>query len=378
MKKITIITMQLKTPGGIERFVSTLATMFSDEFEVEIVANYGKKTEPLAFPLPQNVKVSFLTPSQPKEVSMKSLVRNLKWHQIPSELRRRANIAKTQDHAFKNYLKVIDTNFIITDRAHYNFLVGKYYHGNAKKIATDHNYHQNNLKYIRTLVKSIKNFDNLVVATKELRDFYQPLTTVKCHFINNPLDHIPTQKSTLDSKNILSIGRFVPEKDFAALVNTMAIVHKKDPSVHLTIIGDGITMPQIKKQIASLKLDNAISLPGFLNQTEIEKYYYNSSLFVMTSKTEAFGLVLAEAMSYGLPCVAFSRASGARAQITKNTGFLINGDNTQELATKILYLINNNEILKSFQPKIQTYIQKTASKTAILPQWLDIFSDPSR
>ena len=60
MKKITIITMQLKTPGGIERFVSTLAEMFVGDFKVEIVANYGRPEEILAFPLSKNIKTSFL------------------------------------------------------------------------------------------------------------------------------------------------------------------------------------------------------------------------------------------------------------------------------------------------------------------------------
>ena len=73
MKKITLVTMQLKTPGGIERFISTLATMFSSDNLVEIVTNYGKPTDQTAFPIPSNVKVTFLTPNQPKEVSMKNI-----------------------------------------------------------------------------------------------------------------------------------------------------------------------------------------------------------------------------------------------------------------------------------------------------------------
>ena len=71
MKKITLVTMQLKTPGGIERFVSTLAGIFADDYEVEIVANYGRPTDTLAFPLHKNVKVTFLGPVQPKEISLK-------------------------------------------------------------------------------------------------------------------------------------------------------------------------------------------------------------------------------------------------------------------------------------------------------------------
>ena len=79
--------MQLKTPGGIERSISTLAAMFSNDYEIEIVANYGKPSDHLSFSVPKTVKLTFLTPVQPQEISMKHLITSLKWHQIPSEIK---------------------------------------------------------------------------------------------------------------------------------------------------------------------------------------------------------------------------------------------------------------------------------------------------
>ena len=97
MKRVTIFTMQLHTPGGIERFVSTLANMLSHNYEVELVANYGSYEASLAFPLDDRVKLTFLTPTQPAEVSMKDLLMHPnKWHLIPSELKRRHSITATQ------------------------------------------------------------------------------------------------------------------------------------------------------------------------------------------------------------------------------------------------------------------------------------------
>ena len=148
MKKITLVTMQLKTPGGIERFITTLATMFSDEYQVEIVVNYGKPTDALAFPLSKNVQLTFLSPVQPQEISMKQIIKGFKWHRIPAELKRRYHINHTRNQVFKKYFSSLETDYIITERALYNSLVSKCYHGPAKKIATDHNFHQNNPKYI--------------------------------------------------------------------------------------------------------------------------------------------------------------------------------------------------------------------------------------
>ena len=356
MKKVTIITMQLKTPGGIERFVTTLANMFAQDFEVELVSNYGKVGDKLAFPVNPKVKTTFLTPVQPAEVSMKNLITSFKWHLIPKEIARRKEIYDTKDKVFDEFLRNLKTDFIITDRAEYNSLVKKFYSGSAVKIATDHNYHQKNQHYIEELMDSIKDYNYLVVATDELKKDYEKLTTVKCVRINNPLNIIPNKKSDLKTKNLISIGRFVPEKDFETLVDVMAKVHAQDKDIHLIIIGDGVTFPSVQAKIKKLGLEKVISLPGFLSQKEIEKYYYDSSLFVLTSKTEAFGLVLAEAMSYGLPCIAFDRASGARAQIQEDTGVLIPNAETDKMATKIVELLNDKNKLQSFQKAINKTI----------------------
>ena len=357
MKKITIVTMQLKTPGGIERFVSTLAKIFSKDFHVEIIVNYGKPTDKLAFPLPANVKLTFLSPHQPKEVSMRQIITKFKWHKIPPELQRRHKIRTEQNKVFNNYLKTLDTNYIITDRAIYNSLISKYYTGHAQKIATDHNFHQNDHKYINELINSLKGFDSLIVATKELKDFYQnKIKPTKCHLIPNPLADIPSHKSDLSNKNILSVGRLVPEKDYPTLIKIMEKIHQKDPSIHLTIIGDGPEKQSIKQLIESKKLDLCITMTGSLSSKEIASYYYNSSLFVMTSITEAFGLVLTEAMSYGVPCIALDRASGARAQLSNNVGFLVS--NPENMSNEIVNLLNDKTRLKKCQENLPSALKQ--------------------
>ena len=57
--------MQLKTPGGIERFITTLASMLSNDYSIEIVVNYGKNSDQLAFSLPNDIKTTFLSSVQP-------------------------------------------------------------------------------------------------------------------------------------------------------------------------------------------------------------------------------------------------------------------------------------------------------------------------
>ncbi|MBR3386033.1 glycosyltransferase [Candidatus Saccharibacteria bacterium] len=372
IKKITIVTMQLHTPGGIERFVTTLANLLVKHFDVTIVANYGRPSDPLAFSLDPRIKLHFLTPVQPAEISLKTLLfRPSKWLQIPTELHRRHSIDLTQNKVFHKFFHNFSTDFIITDRAAYSRLITNHYRGSAIKIATDHNFHQFNHRYINELLQSIQSFNYLVVATNELRDFYAPLTKTECLTIPNPLPSIPKTKSPLTSHDLLSVGRLVPEKDFSLLIDTMAIVHQKMPDAHLTIVGDGKERRTLETQITTLGLADSITLTGWLPQTEIAKLYLASSLYVSTSRTEAFGLTITEAMSYGLPCLALSRASGARAQITNQTGVLLDTSSPDVIAKNITDLLLDRPKLLSLQSNINLDINKY-SATSVEKLWLSL------
>jgi len=370
-QKITILTMHTGF-GGIERFVATLASMLSQNYTITIIANYGQPSDE-AFTYPKNVTIKYLSPKLPAMISLKQLAKTKNPVAIARELKRRQKLNAERRHALKNALQNLDTDIIITERAEYSHAAQKYCQ-NPKilKIATDHNFHQNQPKYIKSLLSSIKGFDYLVVGTQELRDFYRDKTgSTKCIFLPFPLDQIPTQKTTFAQPNLISAGRFSPEKGFTDLIEVMNKVHAALPQTKLFLLGDGPEEPAIQAKIKQLGLEQTIIMPGFIRHENIAPYFYNSSLFILTSHTEAFGLVLAEAMSYGLPCIAFDSASGARAQITSDLGLLIKHRDQDAMARAIIDLIKNRPKLQKYQNHITKTIQ-ALSKAAILADWQKI------
>jgi len=136
-------------------------------------------------------------------------------------------------------------------------------------------------------------------------------------------------------------------------------------------LGDGPEKSAIKSRIKQLGLEKVVVMPGFVRQDEMASYFYDSSLFVLTSQTEAFGLVLAEAMSYGVPCVAFDSASGARAQITPEVGVLIKNRDQGEMAKKIVGLLRDEAGLKKYQKQIDKQMHGL-SKSVIFTAWQKI------
>ena len=116
----------------------------------------------------------------------------------------------------------------------------------------------------------------------------------------------------------------------------------------MNIIGDGSEKQNLQNKINELNLQNKIFLCGTKLSDELEKEYLNSSIYLMTSFSESFGLVLVEAASYGLPLIAFDSAQGAKEIINNNkNGFLIPNRDKNQFAEKIDEIINNSELQKS-------------------------------
>ena len=121
-------------------------------------------------------------------------------------------------------------------------------------------------------------------------------------------------------------------------------------------------------------LEDKVTLHGFQNSEYINNIMHKSSIYVMTSYTESFGIVLLEAMSNGLPCLAFDSAEGAKEIITSGRdGYLIRHRNHKMMVNKINDLIKDpdkrKELGSAGRRKIKNY-----SKDKVLEQWLKIIN----
>ena len=149
---------------------------------------------------------------------------------------------------------------------------------------------------------------------------------------------------------------------------------KKNPDWVLDIIGDGKEREVLDAYIKNNNLTDKVTLHGFQDSDYINNIMHKSSIYVMTSYTESFGIVLLEAMSNGLPCLAFDSAEGAKEIITSGRdGYLIRHRNNKMMINKINDLINDQEKRKELgsagRRKIKNY-----SKDKVLEQWLKIIN----
>lgn len=196
----------------------------------------------------------------------------------------------------------------------------------------------------------------LTVPTTEDSNIYNSLG-IKNVYLPNPLPFYPNSQSSLQNKLALNVGRFTSDKRHELLINLWAKSKAKDFGWKLKIIGKGENNEKINSLVKHLHLEDSIIISTVT--PHIEKEYLNASLFLLTSKNEGFGLVLAEAMACGVPCLAFNCPSGPKDIITNMVnGFLIEEGEHQMFVNRLDELIENEDLRKKLGTKARMDIKK--------------------
>lgn len=154
---------------------------------------------------------------------------------------------------------------------------------------------------------------------------------------------------TMDNKIVLFVGGLDKAHYFKGL-ETLINSKVQISNSKLLIVGDGELKSHYEKMAADLKIQDQVIFTSAIEINELPKYYNLADVLVLPSvdKSEAFGIVLIEAMSCGKPVIA-SNLPGVRSVVNNGeNGFLVEPKNVDQLAEKISYILNNPDIAKQF------------------------------
>ena len=344
--KIVYITPQLYMADGAVRVLTMKANYFADVFgyDITIVITEGKG-KPVFYPLSDKIHLINL------DLNFEEL-----WH--------RSFFSKTllylrKQRKYKrlvtNELMKIRPDITVTLlRREINF-VNQIKDG-SRKIGELHvnrsnyrNFEQGETNvfkklfakiWMHRLVTHLRGLDKFVVLTEEDCRNWTELDNVV--IIPNPLPFMPQATSPLTEKRVIAVGRYVYQKGFDLLLRAWSIVENACPDWTLTIFGDG-NHSNYDALVDELKLDkNRCVLLGPTKQIQAE--YMNSSLLVMSSRFEGFGMVLVEAMACGLPVVSFDCPCGPKDIIHDGVdGLLVESGNVEKLAEAMIRMIKHPE-----------------------------------
>lgn len=176
--------------------------------------------------------------------------------------------------------------------------------------------------------------------------------------------------SDCSSKNVIFIGRYSHQKDIWSLMKIWQLMHQRHPDWTLNLFGDygdqhDVLLPELKKMDANVVLHEPTQAIG--------EQYLKNSMLLLTSLYEPFGLVMPEAMSYGLPVVAFDCPYGPADIITDGVdGFLVKDRNIEDFADKVCQLMEDEELRRRMGVAGAKSSQRYSAEN-IMPMWKNLF-----
>ena len=378
-KKVVILALHLGA-GGAEKVIANISNILCEFCDVKIISTYKLNNKPV-FEIDDRVEIEYLMDEKlkPNQSEIKKAIKQFKIIKLVKEGIKSLKTLYLRKHLMIKAIKSLDIDIAISTRVLHSNWLGKYGNKNIIKIAQEHNHHANNKKIINKVIKSLKNMDYFMPTSKYLADFYGKIIEekdmkVKVKYIQNCLDKIPKKLSDLKCKNIISVGRLEEEKGFLNLIEIAKEVSKELPEWKFKIVGQGSQKEELQNKINEYKLNNIVELVGLKIGKELDAEYIDSSIYLMTSFKESFGLVLIEAESYGIPLLAFDSAEGAK-EIIENSknGYLISNRNKEEMKQKIIQLANDFEqrveLGKNGIKMVEEY-----KKEKVSDRWLEFIS----
>ncbi|WP_308991947.1 glycosyltransferase family 4 protein [Mariniflexile litorale] len=213
-----------------------------------------------------------------------------------------------------------------------------------------------------------KSFDAFIVLTKSNVKEWK-LSNIRV--IPNPLSFYPSETSSLLNKKVIAVGSHYHQKGFDMLLHIWATLSPQFPDWELNIYGQIDTQETYLKLAKKLKINQHVHF--HMPVKNIGDKYQEASIYAMTSRSEGFGMVLIEAMAYGVPCVSFDCPSGPRDIISNNNdGFLIPPENETLFAEKLKLLMSNKQTRLKMGECART-ASKNYLPNQIILQWDALF-----
>lgn len=221
--------------------------------------------------------------------------------------------------------------------------------------------------------KATQAFENMGAVPKDgMRTVYNGISLEK-------FNHIPEARARLEKeldlnkscKVVLAVGRFNEQKDYPNLLQAISLLKKEvNYPFKVIIAGDGELSELVEEKIDSLSLKEDVLLLG--RRTDIPELMSAADLFVLPSKYEGFGLVIAEAMA--CECLVVATDCGGVAEVLNNPEFLVPSSNALLLMKKIKFALEfDAEERKKVIVKNLNHVRESFSLDRVIEKWVALY-----
>ncbi|WP_158657471.1 glycosyltransferase [Blastococcus saxobsidens] len=147
----------------------------------------------------------------------------------------------------------------------------------------------------------------ILAVSPSLRDHAAQAVTraAPVHFVRNPVRDLPedvNREAAQDVFHFLTVARLSRQKGQDILLRALALARTDLPAVRLTLVGSGPDESDLRRLARELAIDDLVDFAGYTTDPTV--YYRSADCFVLPSRWEGFGVVLVEALAFGLPLLA--------------------------------------------------------------------------
>lgn len=211
----------------------------------------------------------------------------------------------------------------------------------------------------------LKRIQHLIVVSPHLKDELKKDGARNVYVIPNGVDEnwFGVQNKSITGR-LLFVGRIIPGKGIENLIKSIKLVINKGYDAHLHVAGPAYNSYYLKylQELAKkLGVAEQVEFTGGLSGNALLNEYAECSIFILPSRDESFGIVLLEAMASKKPVIATNVGGIPYIIEDGKNGVLVNYGDNEELAEKILMLMNNK--------KLRDFIAENGEKTAMEYSW---------
>lgn len=368
--RILYITDALAVWGGIERVLSDKMNYLVREYGYEVyVVTADQGAHPIPFPLDERIHVKDLKIRFHQQYQYSGLKRFLKYCELEKLFRNR----------LKSYITEIKPDAISCIRDGYASAVLSMKMP-VPVIFESHAMYRDVVFENSTLLhrfitywkrRKLRTLDQLVTLTQGDAEDWKQVCQHVCVIPNVVHLNESGNYSQCNLKKAIYVGRFDVQKDFGTMLKVWALVRQRHPEWILNVYGNGELKSEFEELVAEQKMNVEIhpAVPDIMEK------YKESSMLLMSSLYEPFGLVLVEAMSCGIPVVAFNCPYGPADIIKDGTdGFLVEDRNIEAFADRVCQLMEDDGLRQQMGKSSILSAQRYKAET-IMPQWKCLFTN---
>jgi glycosyltransferase involved in cell wall biosynthesis len=373
--KIIYCTHSTYNPGGMERVLLNKVTYLSalPEWEVSVVTT-DQHQRPSFYPFPEKVRMTDL------EINYSDDNDKGIWKKITSYL------CKRKEHKRKLTALLLKEkpDIVVSLYPSESSFIPDIKDGSKKVLELHFNKFfriQYGRKGIIGLIdrwrtrqdeRIVRRFDKFVVLTNEDKGYWGGLPNIEV--IPNAAIHVSKNYSEVKNKRVIAVGRLDYQKGFDRLIQAWKLVQHtgRFSDWKLDIFGQGEWREMLQQMIDKQGLQNTVKINPPTNA--ILNEYVHSSLLVMSSNYEGFGMVLVEAMSCGVPVISFDCKCGPKDIIQPGiNGLLVPNGDIQALAYAMMVMMADEAYRKMLSQNARKVVD-TYSEEAVMAQWIRLFT----